>query len=151
MAVDIEYYNRFPDLLKRALLDGKVLFPPTLIREYDDMLVYRGVSYNKNKTQIDKSDFISNIELKTKNPMIVAFEDQISSYSCSCYLDIEAIRFFARFPRKNKAVAKGKIRKEYGPIDINQDTSHVDLYLFEGIDPSDGFEVIEKWEESGLN
>ena len=44
---------------------------------------------------------------------------------------------------------QGKIKKEFGPIDVNNKTSHIDLYLFEGIDPSDEFEVIEEWEKNG--
>ena len=59
------------------------------------------------------------------------------------------MRTLAKFPRKNKAIAKGKIKKEFGPIDVNNKTSHIDLYLFEGIDPSDEFEVIEEWEKNG--
>ena len=151
MTLGLDYYNRFPGLLKNALTEGKVSFPDTLICEYEDMEVYRGVSYTKEKMQIDKSDFISKMELKVNNPMIAVFEEEISSYSCSCYLDIEQMRINGKFPRKKMAIAKGIIKKEFGPIDINNDTKHVDLYLFEGIDPSAEFEVIEKWEKSGLN
>ncbi len=150
MARDLEYYNRFPGLLKNALIKGKVIFPDTLICEYSDMEVYRAVSYTKEKTRIDKSDFASKMELKLNNPMVVAFEDEVTSYSCSCFLNMEQMRIHAKFPRRNKAIAKGIIKKEYGPIDKNNDTSHVDSYLFEDVDPSDGFEVIEKWEKNGL-
>lgn len=59
------------------------------------------------------------------------------------------MRVCAKFPRKNKAIAKGIIQKEYGPIDINNATSHVDWYLFDEIDPSEKFEVVEKWEKNG--
>lgn len=73
----------------------------------------------------------------------------VSSYSCSCYLNIDAMHIYAKFPRENKAIARGTIQKEIGPIDINENTSHVDLYLFAGIDPSGKFEVVEKWENNG--
>lgn len=54
-----------------------------------------------------------------------------------------------KFPNKNKAIAKGIIKCEYGPIVINELTSHVDWYLYNNVDPSKEFEVIEKWEENG--
>lgn len=81
--------------------------------------------------------------------MKIAWEGRISSYSCSCFLNLEEMHMNAKFPRKNKAIAKGVIRKEFGPIDINNDTSHVDLYLYEDVDPSDEFEVVEEWGENG--
>lgn len=149
MPLDMGYYNRFPTVLKNALMDGKVEFPSSIQQEYADLTVYRGVSYSNNKTKIDRSDFISNIERKIKNPLVVADDEKISSYSCSCYLKIDEMRIRAKFPRKNKAIARGIIKKEFGPIDINNDTSHIDLYLFDGVDPSDGFEVVEKWEKNG--
>lgn len=142
MSIDLEYYNRFPIILREALIMGKVKFPDSLKCEYTDMTVYRGVHYSANKRTIDKSDFISNIERKMKNPMVVADDKNISSYSCSCFLKIDELRVYGKFPRKNQAIAKGTIKKEFGPIVINDDTSHVDLFLFDDIDPSGEFEVI---------
>ena len=148
-ALDIEYYNRFPLCLKNALLSGRVKFPSDIQKEYEDLVAYRGVKYSNNKTNIEKSDFFSNMERNALNPMVPADADAISSYSCSCFLDIDEMRIHAKFPRKNAAIAKGIIRKDFGPIDINTDTLHVNLYLFDGIDPSNEFEVIEKWEKNG--
>ncbi len=149
MSFDMEYYNRFPTVLKNALINGTVKFPDSLQCEYEDLVVYRGVSYSKNKTTIDKSDFLSNMERNLINPMVPVDSKNISSYSCSCYLNIDEMRMCAKFPRKNKAIAKGIIQKEFGPIDINHATSHVDWYLFDEIDPSEKFEVVEKWEKNG--
>lgn len=150
MSLDIEYYNRFPTILKDALINGRVCFPQSLQREYMETTVYRGVSYSANKQTINKNDFLSNIERNITNPLVPVDYDDISSYSCSCYLKIDAMRLYTKFPRKNRAIAKGIINKEFGPIDVNNSTSHIDLYLFEDVDPSAEFEVIEKWEKSGL-
>ena len=144
----IEYYSRFPGVLRKALLEGKVAFPYSMQVDYDELCVYRGVKYNSQKTAIDKSDFLSYME-QDRNPMRPVDDTDISSYSCSCFLNMDEIRVCAKFPRKNKAIARGIIKKEYGPININTKTSHVDLYLYKEVDPSREFEVVEKWEENG--
>lgn len=141
--IDVKYYERFPSVLQNALLSGKVCFTATLKQRYESLIVYRGVKYTKNKTFIDKNDFKSNIERKMENPFVTACEDKIESYSCSCYLNMDEMKMYAKFPRKNKAIAKGLIKQEDGPIDIDDSTSHVNLYLFENVDLSDRFEVVE--------
>ena len=149
MEFDIKYYNRFPTVLKNALINEVIKFPDSLQQEYADLVVYRGVSYSNSKTVIDKSDFLSNIERNMQNPMVPVDRENVLYYSCSCYLNIDAMRIYAKFPRKNKAIAMGTIKKEFGPINIDDDTSHVHLYLFDKIDPSKNFEVVEKWEKNG--
>lgn len=146
---NLEYYKRFPVILRKALTEGKVIFPNTIKKDYSDICVYRGVKYNISKIEIDRTDFLSYMELKENNPMIMADETKINSYSCSCFLNLSELHMQTKFPSKNKAIAKGIIKQEYGPIDINEDTSHVDLFLFEDVDPSCEFEVIEKWEKNG--
>ena len=79
----------------------------------------------------------------------MADDSKISSYSCSCFLNVDELHMQTKFPSKNKAIAKGIIKKEFGPIDVNEGTSHVDLYLFDNVDPSSGFEVVEVWEKNG--
>lgn len=149
MENELEYYNKFPDILRDALINKKVKFPESLQCKYNNKNVYRAVKYNSKKTIIDKTDFLSQMERKQENPLVPADETDISSYSCSCFLNLDELHMYTKFPYKNKAIAKGIIKEEFGPIDINQDTSHVDLYLFDMIDPSDYFEVIEKWEKNG--
>ena len=78
MSFDMEYYNRFPTVLKNALINGTVKFPDSLQYEYEDLVVYRGVSYSKNKTTIDKSDFLSNMERNLINPMVPVDSKNIS-------------------------------------------------------------------------
>lgn len=147
--VDLEYYKRFPVTLKNALFCGKVRFPSTLQKDYNDLCVYRGVKYTSEKKTINKTDFFSYIELNKDNPLKMADDSKISSYSCSCFLNMDELHMQTKFPCKNKAVAKGIVKKEFGPIDINESTSHVDLYLFDNADPSNDFEVVEIWEKNG--
>lgn len=149
MKLDVEYYNKFPITLKSALLEGKVEFPDALQREYEQITVFRGVVYNTQKTKIAKSDFLSNVERNKLNPMIPADDEKIESYSCSCYIKKDMLNMCAKFPRQNRAVARGIIKDEFGPIDIDEDTTHVNLYMYDNVDPSDEFEVIEVWEKNG--
>lgn len=83
--------------------------------------------------------------------MIAADDSDISHYSCSVYTNLDEIHQQAKFPRKNKAVARGIIKKSFGPINMSKETSHIDLFLFDNVDPSNEFEVIEIWEKNGLN
>lgn len=83
--------------------------------------------------------------------MIAADDSNISDYSCSVYTNLDEIHQQAKFPRKNKAVAKGIIKNSFGPINMSKETSHIDLFLFDNVDPSNEFEVIEIWEKNGLN
>ena len=145
----LSYYNRFPTVLKDALISEKVRFPNSLQCEYEELCVFRGVRYPATKTAIDKTDFLSYMELKKINPMIPADDSRITSYSCSLFMNIDELHQLTKFPNKNKAIAKGLIRSKFGPIDINEKTSHIDLFLYDNIDPSSEFEVVEKWEKNG--
>lgn len=145
----LSYYNRFPTVLKNALISEKVRFPNSLQCEYEELCVFRGVKYTATKIAIDKSDFLSYMELKKTNPMIVADDSKITSYSCSLFMNMDELHLLTKFPTKNKAIAKGLIRDEFGPIDINEKTSHIDLFLYDNVDPSSEFEVVEKWEKNG--
>ena len=145
----LSYYNRFPTVLKDALISEKVRFPNSLQCEYEELCVFRGIKYTATKTAIDKSDFLSYVELKKINPMIAADDSKINNYSCSLFMNIDELHQLTKFPNKNKAIAKGRIRSKFGPIIINEETSHIDLFLYDNVDPSNEFEVVEKWEKNG--
>lgn len=149
MLLDMEYYNKFPIVLRTALIKGKVKLPSSIQKQYDNLCVYRAVKYTSTKTTINRNDFLSYVELKEQNPLLAVNDNEISSYGCSCFYKIEEMHIRTKFPCKGKAIAKGIINSKYGPIDINNDTSHIDLYLYDNVDPSNKFEVIEKWEKNG--
>ena len=131
------------------MISEKVRFPNSLQCEYEELCVVRGVRYTATKTAIDKSDFLSYVELKKINPMIAADDSKINNYSCSLFMNIDELHQLTKFPNKNKAIAKGRIRSKFGPIIINEETSHIDLFLYDNVDPSNEFEVVEKWEKNG--
>lgn len=47
--IDVKYYERFPSVLRNALLSGKVCFSATLKQRYENLIVYRGVKYTKTR------------------------------------------------------------------------------------------------------
>ena len=57
---------------------------------------------------------------------------------------MEELRASLKLPRKNKAIAVGTIKKEYGPVLASKEYSHIDWFLFESADPSKDFQIIEE-------
>lgn len=146
MEIDNEYYERFPTVLRNALISGQVEFSQDVLFEYENMSVYRGIKYGKNKIKIDKTDFYSHVERNIPG----VDRNDISSYGCSCFEDLEELHMITKFPRRNKAIAKGTIKERFGPCKKSNKNTHVDLFLYDNIDISGEFEVFEKWEENGL-
>jgi len=140
-----DYYLRFPSVLRNALKEGKVGFPKDLETEYGSEEVYRGVKYTENKKKITQEDFKSQMEKGLPG----FSETDIKSYSCSCFRDLEELHMAVHFPKKGRAVAKGIMRSEHGPRVREKGTTHIHWYLYDEIDPSDEFEVIEVWEKNG--
>ncbi len=142
-----EYFSKFPMILRDALLNGKVKFPNELKKEYCDIKSYRIVTLKDDKGEINKSDFLSHMERKMKEPYIpLRIDDNnIEYYACSFFKTIDALKDRFKYPRKNKAIAKGTLKQEFGPIWENNE-EHINLFLFEGCDPSESFEVCENEE-----
>lgn len=133
-----EYYDRFPTVLRKALNERKVKFPETLEKNYDSVVAFRGIRFiNDRKEAVDKSDFLSQAERRLPG---VDYED-IGEYSCSCFENIDELLIAFSLPRKNKGIAKGKIRCENGPIIREKEGTHIHWFLYDEIDPSEEFEV----------
>lgn len=140
-----EYYKKFPDKFKKVLLEKKVIFPDSLEKDYEPFAAYRGIRLIPHiKDRVEKEDFRSQIERASDFPGI-DYED-IENYSCSCFIDIDELLLAFRLPRKNKGIARGNIRKEYGPICREEESSHINWFLFNDADPSSEFEVIKNEE-----
>ncbi len=84
-------------------------------------------------------DFYSQAE---RNLPGIDFDD-IGNYSCSFFEKIEDIWEVLHYPRKNKKIAKGVIYDKDGPIIKEIGWSHIHCFLYEGVELSDRFEVIE--------
>lgn len=134
----MEYYGHFPSVLRNALEKGLVVFPDNLEKKFEPIEVYRGIRYKiGEKEKSMKEDFLSQMErnLPGYDPT------EIESYSCSCFEDKQELINAMHMPRKNKKIACGHICADYGPCVKEKESSHIHWYLFEGVDPSDDFEV----------
>ena len=136
-----EYYRQFPRVLRDALMNGTVSFPEDLRKNYECREVFRMVKYTSEKRQIDQSDFWSQVENKVPGLTSENYSD-IRYYSCSLFGDYKEAELALHLPRRNKRLARGTIIDSYGPCLFEVDTSHVHLFLYDGINPSDRFEVI---------
>jgi len=47
-----------------------------------------------------------------------------------------------KIARKNKDIDIGTLKDKYGAINANNETSHVDLFRYEGENPSLGFRIV---------
>lgn len=133
------YYEKFPDVLKNALKENKVTFPTELQKRYKDIdVVYRGIRLVKGKKEsIDRTDFLSQAERKLPD---TDYED-IGSYSCSCFEDLEELELAFKLSRKNKAIAIGRIREINGPIWKNKEDSHIHWFLYKDANAVEDFHI----------
>lgn len=136
-----EYYQRFRAVLREALVEGRVEFPKNIQKNYSDIVAYRMVRYTEQKKEIVLSDFESQVERGVPGLTPDDYSD-IKKYSCSLFCDDNEAMLALHLPRRNKKLAKGEISDIYGPCIYEEDTSHVHLFLYDGVDPSGRFEVI---------
>lgn len=89
------------------------------------------------KESIDRTDFLSQAERKLPD---TDYED-IGSYSCSCFEDLEELELAFKLPRKNKAIAIGRIREINGPIWKNKEDSHIHWFLYKDANAVEDFHI----------
>ena len=140
-----DFFDRFPFVMRHALKEEKICFPSDAEKEFDDIMVYRGIRLVEGKKEhIDKSDFLSQVERKLPG----IDENDIYEYSCSCFENIEELKLSYKIPRKNKAIAKGRLKSVKGCIIRDCKNTHINWFLYEGADPSEDFEV---WENEKMD
>lgn len=136
MEPPLDYYSRFPSVLKSALIQQTVNFLDSISMDFQPLHVFRGITRKKgDNTIINHGDFLSQMEKG------VGQSNDISTYSCSVFTSKEELQIAYHLPRNNRKIIKGTIEKKYGPILCDNDNKHVDWWLFEGSDPSKNFEV----------
>ncbi len=146
MVFSDEILNKFPCVLKNALYSKKVTLPDNVEFKFDDFIGYRMISRKVNDdTPINKNDFLSQAELKEIGKPLARGIDinDISFYSCSLFKDSKQLQIILHLPRKNKKAIKGIIKMQNGAIRQNAETSHIDWWLYDDVNVSKDFEVIE--------
>lgn len=134
------YFMRFPSVLKKALQSERIIFPECIMIKYEPLIAYRGIRIiPDSKITVTKEDFKSQVE---RNLPGTNFDD-IGNYSCSCFMDMAELKAAFKLPRKNKGIAVGLIRDNYGPYILEDDSSHIHWFLYDGVDPSSDFKVIK--------
>lgn len=143
-------YNKFPSVLKNALKNEGLEFPEETQYEYKPIITFRGIQRAQEikDSEIDSfvicwDDFKSYAELGKKPRGCNT--NNASYYSCSLFLSEEPLKAALKLPKPNKIICKGKIIDDYGPVYINYDTGHVDLWLYKNATPEKNFHVIKRW------
>lgn len=138
--MDIIDYKKFQSPLNEALKEEMVQFPENLKINYEKCTVYRGIRYIKGeKEDITKEDFESHAQ---KGLTTIDYND-IGSYSCSCFENVDELIAAFHLPRKNKRIAKGVIDENNGPILKDSEDSHIHWFLYIGANPEKDFEVYD--------
>lgn len=139
---------RFSAVLQAAIQDGTVVLPENLQTDFNDIHCYRGVKVKEQETsrQLCRDDFNSQMEQRQFNCCLAVDPSKWEDYSCSCFKDIDELKISFHLPRKNKGIAEGQITKTFGAC-IEDDSSHVHWFLYEGADPSPNFQIIEVYHE----
>ena len=150
-AIDEEYYLRFPSVLKKALLERKVVFGDHVFYKYEPIRAYRIIKRKSgDTTPIQLNDFKSYMEqLNDRGNSRSRYinENDISSYSCSFFNDLASLekkfKGASHIPNSNHyKIIEGYVKDDYGPCDMNEKTKHIDLWLYDMCDPSLEFKVL---------
>lgn len=146
--MNAEVIKKFPNLLQEALEKENIEFPDDVKEVYDDMEAYRVLSIvNGKPPQITREAFASQMELKKLYPEKRLFKDydenDISSYSCSLFSDINALNILFKLPKQSKAVIRGLVKSSNGVMNRNLKTSHINWWLYDDHTAVKDFEVME--------
>lgn len=131
--------NLFPSVLREALQNKICTMPNEVEWTYSPTLVYRGVRITKNKTTLERSDFLSQIELGISEDFA-----NIGKYSCSVFTDPRSLALSYNLPRPNKRIAVGNMQDDDGPCLREEGSPHIHWFLYESADPSNGFVLMEE-------
>lgn len=129
-----EYLSRFPNKLKEILHNPKFRdkFIETAVQDYAPVVpVYRALHREK---EIDRDDFVCNVEEYELYGRKPHKRQSLDIYSISVNEDKQQLITSMHIPNKERkilGIAKGEMKKEYGPADFKGYATHHNWYLFE--------------------
>lgn len=139
-----EFYDKFPCVLRKSLKGGSVNSPEDMKKEFREFTAYRGITRKGSvEIQINKNDFLSQMEKfrDGKIPRGINSND-IGYYSCSLFLNKQALNTAMKLPRSNLYIIKGYVTSSKGVVSINNGTHHVNWWLYKDTDPSNDFKIL---------
>ncbi|MBR3267909.1 MAG: hypothetical protein IKI58_04165 [Oscillospiraceae bacterium] len=128
-----ELYLKFPRTLREALVNGIVSFHGVCVEVAFSPIpvLFRVVQRDGGDlTPINESDFMSYAELGKQIKGVSG--DSIDRYSCSMYLNKDELSRALHLPRKKKYIIVGDVNNTNGVIHRSQNSSHVDVWLYDG-------------------
>lgn len=141
-------YSKFPSVLRTVLENGTYQFSEDTQFNYFPLKAYRGIVRQNiieddiEHLELTIDDFKSYAELGKKPRGVRKYD--LGYYSCSLFQSLEPLAVALRLPKPNKFIAEGDILDKYGPILLNENTQHIDLWLYNGAEPHKSFRIIER-------
>ncbi len=138
-----ENMEKFPQFMQDHFCKYNLTFPQGTRWTYDNILAYRAVKYNENKTKVEREDFLSKAEERTKGIITprgakAKWDDPVF-YGVSLNRNKRNLVNLFKLPKPNKRLAQGVIDANGGPIFIQGDKGHVTWWLYDG-----SFELIRR-------
>lgn len=133
---------KFTSALEEALEKGLVTLPSAIQDHYPETCkVFRKV---KDATTLQKTDFLSQIEV-SRLPGHNSYQKisiyDIENYSCSFFSDLASLYMLFSLPPHNKKIVSGTLREEFGQILQEQNTTHIQCWLYDDADLATIFKV----------
>lgn len=133
-----ELYDKFAETLKEALCSKIISFPAdeTVTVDFDPISpVFRVITRETGDIgDICPDDFLSHIERYKRGERIKGFDESkvydIRYYSCSFFKKKDDLKRIMKLPKKKKHIIIGELNSSNGVVKVNEESTHVDLWLF---------------------
>lgn len=130
----LEYYDKFPAIIKKQLVEGVFCFPKGTEFKYPLFIAYRSIEREDgDDSPISREDMRTHPELGRQKPRNVLEWDW---YSTSLFTDVEELKQRLHFPKPKSKIVVGNVIAEGGPCYRKPASSHVSWWLFEDADVS---------------
>ena len=128
-------------------MDGKISIPKNIDYIYGAIEAYRAIDVNDNKRSIIQSDFESRAEKAIRENKFKSLPKGLTSYGCSCFFTerklLEKVKDLKnQIDKGERRIARGILKFRNGPILTNNDTGHIDWFLFKNADVVGDFEFV---------
>lgn len=140
--------TKFPKLFRQALEENRIKLPNNVKDTYENIQAYRALAIIKGQPPlITEEAFASQMELKALYPgkryLQDCDENDVENYSCSLYTTVDALANAMHLPRPTKVIMCGLVKCQNGIMNYNENTKHINWWLYENHTAVEDFEVID--------